>query len=61
VYKRQAHELETRLLPAKVKPTVPEKLKATARRATRKPTPKKTTSKKPTPKKQTSKAKTEEE
>lgn len=57
----QAHELETRLLPAKVKPTVPEKLKATAKRATRKSTPKKTTSKKPTPKKQTSKAKTEEE
>lgn len=59
--KCQNHELESRLIPAKVKQTVPEKLKATAKRATRKATPKKTTAKKPTPKKQTSKDKTEEE
>jgi len=59
--KCQPHEIESRLLPAKVKPTVPEKLKASAKKAVKKATTKKTTAKKTTPKKDTSKAKTEEE
>lgn len=54
-------DLETMLLPEKVKPTVPEKLKASAKKAVKKATPKKTTAKKTTPKKDTSKAKTKEE
>ena len=59
--KCQRHELENRLIPAKIKPTVPEKLKAAAKKGTRKSTAKKTTSKKTTSKKQTSTDKVEEQ
>ena len=57
-FRCQPNELENRLIPAKVKQTVPEKLKATAKRATSK---KPSKAKKPSPKKEETKPVLEEE